>query len=399
MKSSDTDEVKETGEMDLKYASLEMRQMYIDYFPIQSMTLSFGRQTTVWGQLDIFSPVDFFLPIDFNPMGFSLVKADNRKPQTTARLSYFPMSNFEFSLYYSPIYEESQLFKTIDLSSDYTEFNGNRYYTEKVLPSGASQGSSAARLTWYSSFITGAITYYDGFNNVFPIFRSQYLGEREFNGYKRYVFRDVYGYFPKKALGIESNIPFGKINVKAEATISDDFYSLDSSKLNNEGIINAIRNLNDGYDSIPIYQTFFALGIDADFDRWFYNFYLMKIAYIKNPAMNDFWSIYESVYDEPEFEGLPLFPTLNIGRYLSEEKKGAYGVAFGYFTGSLGAFLYLSNQINESLSWGLSADYGFNFSDFALVSNNSENEDSSDGEYINYLFFEPKLTFGLGYKL
>ena len=45
------------------------------------------------------------------------------------------------------------------------------------------------------------------------------------------------------------------------------------------------------------------------------------------------------------------------------------------------------------------ADYGFNFSDFALVSNNSENEDSSDGEYINYLFFEPKLTFGLGYKL
>ena len=44
------------------------------------------------------------------------------------------------------------------------------------------------------------------------------------------------GIFPKKALGIESNIPFGKINIKADATISDDFYSLDSSKLNNEGL-------------------------------------------------------------------------------------------------------------------------------------------------------------------
>ena len=107
------DAVIETGEMDLKHTSLEMRQMYIDYYPIESMTLSFGRQTTVWGQLDIFSPVDFFLPIDFNPMGFSLVKADNRMPQTSARLSYFPTSNLEFALYYFPIYEESHYLRPL----------------------------------------------------------------------------------------------------------------------------------------------------------------------------------------------------------------------------------------------------------------------------------------------
>ena len=393
------DAVIETGEMDLKHTSLEMRQMYIDYYPIESMTLSFGRQTTVWGQLDIFSPVDFFLPIDFNPMGFSLVKADNRMPQTTARLSYFPTSNLEFALYYFPIYEESQLFKTIDLSSDYVEFDGDRYFTKKVLPSGSSQASAAARLIWYSSFITGAITYYDGFNNVFPIYRSKYIGEREPEGSKSYVFQEIYGYFPKRGLGVEANIPFGKMNIKAEATITDDFYGLDYSTKTNEGIVNAIRNFNDGYDTIPIYQSFCALGIDADFDRWFYNFYLMKIAYFKNPSMNKFWSVYEPVYGKPKFEDIPLFPTLNIGRYLSEEKKGAFGLAFGYFTGSLGAFVYLSNQINESLSWGLSADYGFNFSDFALISNNSEEGDSSGGESVNYLFFEPKLTFGLGYKI
>ena len=115
--------------------------------------------------------------------------------------------------------------------------------------------------------------------------------------------------------------------------------------------------------------------------------------------MSDFWNEYESIYGELEFVQIPFFPTINIGRYLSEEKKGAYGVALGYFTGSLGMFVYLSNQINESLSWGLSADAGFNFSDFALLSNNENNNESVDGEYKSYKFIEPKLTFGLGYKL
>ena len=96
---------------------------------------------------------------------------------------------------------------------------------------------------------------------------------------------------------------------------------------------------------------------------------------------------------------LPVFPTLNVGRYLSDEKKGAYGFALGYFTGGLGLFVYLSNEINESLTWGMSADAGFNFSDFALLSSNQSDDDSENNEYKNYKFIEPKVTIGLGYKL
>ena len=113
--SNSTDQVIESGDVELPYQSLAFRQAYVDIYPIKGVTIAAGKQTIVWGQLDIFSPVDFLLPIDINPMGFSLVKADNRMPQTTVKVSYYPLSNVEFSGYLFPTYEESPLFKNIDM--------------------------------------------------------------------------------------------------------------------------------------------------------------------------------------------------------------------------------------------------------------------------------------------
>ena len=277
---SNTDEIKSLGEMDLKYSSFSFRQAYFDFYPIKNLTISAGRQTNVWGQLDIFSPVDFLLPIDINPMGFSLVKADNRMPQTTFKVLYYPLSNVELSGYFFPTYEESDLFKTIQLGEFYTEYNGEKYYTTKVLPSGNKQSSSAARLSWYSSFMTAAFTYYQGFNNVFPVFRQKYLGSE---GIRSFSFQNEYGYYPKTGYGVEVSIPMGKMSLKAEAAVSDDFYYLDYFQLTTQPIIDAINKYNNGYDTIPVYQAFYAVGIDADFDHWFYNLYLMNISYFQKP--------------------------------------------------------------------------------------------------------------------
>lgn len=387
--SNSTDQVIESGDVELPYQSLAFRQAYVDVYPIKGVTISAGKQTIVWGQLDIFSPVDFLLPLDINPMGFSLVKADNRMPQTTVKVSYYPLSNVEFSGYFFPTYEESALFKNIDMGDNYTEYDGVKYYTQKILPSGDQQSSSAARATWYASFMTAAVTYYNGYNNVFPVFREKYLG---FNN--DHQFQSEYGYYPKKGYGAEFSIPLGKMSIKCEVAVSDDFVTI--SHADNQQVIDALVSYNNGYNSIPVYQAFYAVGIDADFDHWFYNLYLMSIIYFKNPAMNDFWGVYESLNGAYEFSSIPVFPTLNVGRYLSEEKKGAYGIALGYFTGGLGMFLYLSNQFNESLAWGLSADFGFNFSDFSMLMNNSND---GTGVSTNYKFFEPKVTTGLGYSL
>ena len=232
---------------------------------------------------------------------------------------------------------------------------------------------------------------------AFPIYKKKYLGATNNGLETTYSFQNEYGYYPKRALGFEANIPLKKINFKFEGMVSDDFYALPLTDRNKPAIINAIESLNQGYDSIPIYQSIVAMGIDANFDEWFYNFYLMKIHYMKNPSVASFWSVFESENGPVKFKNIPPFPTLNIGRYFSNEKRGVYGLVLGYFTGALGAFLYVTNQLNESLSWSLSSDLGLDLTTVELLSENSD--DDSPGQDTNYLFVEPTFTFGLGYKL
>ena len=232
-----------------------------------------------------------------------------------------------------------------------------------------------------------------------PIWKDKYIGYESYNNYrgdtvKSFRFQNYVGYFPKKAIGGELSIPIGQLNIKVDATVSDAFHML--GDINNEQIINAIVKYNDGFNSIPVYEYFAAVGIDADFSTWFYNFYLMSLGHFKNPSMSSFWDVYERYESEPDLMSAPVFPTLNIGRYFNTDKKGAYGVALGWLTGSLGVFFYMSNQITESFSWGASLDAGFNFSDLSMLNQNS---DDNDGSYVQYKFVEPKLTVGLGYKL
>ena len=282
---SNNDQKNSSGITLLKNSSLTLRQAYFDFYPVENVTLSAGRQTNVWGQLDIFSPVDFLLPIDVNPTGFSLIKADNRMPQATIKLLYYPVSNIELSGYFFPQYEESDLFKTIDFEDSYRLFNEEKYYTKKILPSGNKQSSSAARVTWYLESMTAALTYYEGFNNVFPVFRQKYIGQDNFGDYR---FQNEYGYYKKRGYGAEVSFPMGDMTLKAEAAVADDYAFITPSELEVPSMIDAINKYNNGYDTIPIYQAFFAVGIDADFDHWFYNFYLMNITYFKNPSMDGF---------------------------------------------------------------------------------------------------------------
>ena len=88
----------------------------LEFYPI-NLTVSYGRQLIVWGQLEIFSPVDFLLPIDFNPSGLSLSKADNRMPQTTVCI-VLPFDNLELTGYYFPNFEESDLYSSYDFLID-----------------------------------------------------------------------------------------------------------------------------------------------------------------------------------------------------------------------------------------------------------------------------------------
>ena len=243
---SNNDQKNSSGITLLKNSSLTLRQAYFDFYPVENVTLSAGRQTNVCGQLDIFSPVDFLVPIDVNPTGFSLIKADNRMPQATIKLLYYPVSNIELSGYFFRNNEESDLFKTIDFEDSYRLFNEENITIKKILPSGNKQRLPAARVTWYSESMTAALTYYEGFNNVFPVFRQKYIGQDNFGDYR---FQNEYGYYKKRGYGAEVSFPMGDMTLKAEAAVADDYAFITPSELEVPSMIDAINKYNNGYDT------------------------------------------------------------------------------------------------------------------------------------------------------
>ena len=82
--------------------------------------------------------------------------------------------------------------------------------------------------------------------------------------------------------------------------------------------------------------------------------------------------------------------------YFNEEKKGAYGIALGFLTGSLGAVGYVGNQISESWSWNLSLEVLGAFNDFGTMLRNLKGDGQS---YIEPRYVEPKVAFGLNYTI
>jgi hypothetical protein len=388
------------------------RQAYLEYTPFGGLTLSAGNQVVVWGQLSVFSPVDFLLPLDINPSGFSLVKADNRMSQLTVKASVYPLSNVELTGYFFPLFQENVFSRAIDYSNQYNMIDDKKYfYTEYPLKGAAAQ-SYALRGTYYGSSVTMAFTYYSGHHNIIQRTRKKYVTSIDNIPY----FSTEYGNYPRKGYGAEVSVPIGNLSLTVEAALSEDFYPLTFSRLPNRyymdwgnpdgiddetaefnrEIIDYINTHNNGYADMPMYQLVYAIGIDADFDTWFYNAYVVGLSFMRNPQMKAFWDLYERKRPV-DFINIPVLPTVNIGRYLGNQKKGAYGVALGWFTGSMGLFGYVFNHITESLRWGASIDIGFNISDKAMVAINSDEGHSSINK--EYAFFEPKVTFGLGYQL
>jgi hypothetical protein len=394
---------------------IQVRQAYIEYFPMDSVVLSAGKQTTVWGQLDIVSPVDLFLPLDFNSTGFTLVKLDNRMPQTTVRAAYYPANNIEVSGYYFPAFEESGLFKDV-----VDEMYSDDYFKEKYRKTNdptetpivlspqketPKTGGYAGRMVLYDANFTAGLTYYHGANNLYPVQTKRFVE----NGYvetgsffdelpeleEKPVYETRYGYYPKTGVGFEFALPIGQWTLKFDGTISDELYNFNAPTTNEDAKI--FNDHNNGNTNIFIYRAMYVVGIDADFDTWFYNFYVTGIKDFKNPQYNTFLNAIGKQPDLVSFFGLP---TLNIGRYWNRDKKGGYGLSFGFLGSSWGIVSYMSNEISESFSWVCSAGFVLGFGDImTVISGNKEDKDDDD-TYNDYKFVsDPTINFGLSYKL
>ncbi|MBL6722545.1 MAG: hypothetical protein ISQ13_00895 [Candidatus Margulisbacteria bacterium] len=323
--------------------ALYLNQAYLVASPLKQVSLSLGKQAHVWGQLDMASPIDMFLPIDINPMVIPGLKATNRRPQTTAKLTLYPTPKVEISGYYFPTFEESKWIPSVDLSNAFTTIGADHTLVKKRLPSKHKQSSAALRAIWYAPSFTTAVTYYNGFNTLSPIMKRQYINPQLGN----HDALAEYGYYQKQGLGVELHVPMQPVGVKAEMSISDAYVSIQND---HPQIIQALKTHNNGWTAIPAYVVVSAIGIDASTPTWFTNAYVFNVTHIKRSSTASFWHIYNQHANEGDaIDNVPVFPVLNIGRHFGLEKKATVGVATGVFSGVFGTSLYGAYSVNDSL--------------------------------------------------
>ena len=141
-----------------------LRDAYLQMHLGESVVLKAGKQTIVWGQLDIFSPVDFFLPIDLStPLSYS--KVDLRLPVTALKLSWFPTSRMELQGYYFPtLTYDPTLKNALGKSRPMKVISAEgRESTEKVeFKKPTKEEHYAARALYYGDWATVGFTYFKG---------------------------------------------------------------------------------------------------------------------------------------------------------------------------------------------------------------------------------------------
>ena len=140
-----------------------------------------------------------------------------------------------------------------------------------------------------------------------------------------------------------------------------------------------------------------ALGIDGDFDTWFMNLYIYQLSLM---AIDDSPYITEaSDADRVSKEQQFVFPSINIGQYLNKDKESLWGLALGFYSGSMGGIVYYSNKLTESISLGVSIEALLDASDISAMMSASNRNNQEENSYKNYLFSEPKYRIGLVYRL
>lgn len=344
------------------YDEVSIRDGYLEFFPIPKITISAGKQIIVWGQQFVVSPVDLFLPLDVNPVGYSLSKADNRQPLTAVRLTVYPAKNVALIGYYFPEFEPGGLFRYMnDALQDY----------DAVIPSGPSSASYAYRAIWYGDLMTAALTYHNGYNAI-PRRKESITNDSK-----------EYGYYKRQAVGAELSVPMNGVYFRSEVSVMQDDIFIQTSGLSSTQRW-ALIHYNSNSNAVPAVLSVVSIGLDGDFDSWFMNAYLMKAQYLIQLSNHKFWEAFGAYNKYPNS---PIIPSITLGRYLSEEKSGAYGMSLGYFSGSLGASVFYIQKMTPAFSWHASFDYSASIADILVH--------QANGLGLSYLMSEPSLGIGL----
>ncbi len=398
------------------------REANVKLSPSDLFQLSLGYHTVVWGQVSGFSPIDYIMPRRSATGSISLSKSNGRLPQASAILSIFPHPQIEIQGYYFPyltIDDATRRFFTTVNSATQKEGANNRLVEDLAdfqFPNEKDAAQYAGRLLFYFDWMTLGFTYYESWSFFDPKEnkRIKVIPISSSTSYYRII--DEPTLARVQNYSFEMSIPLGSWNVAFDGlrrirsnSISINDIDEENKRLLGETIFShpatpirqalvdfVLARKDKGSLDYDFLETILALELALDTPTWRLGFGLVNIMVEDVDEDATQLQKLEKELDEADGkttsdEGLAIAPFLNIGRYLSEDKKDIVGFSAGLF-GSIGfgAIIYWASEFFEALEVSLSLEV------LQLFSTDEVIDAFEDTEPKNLIF--PALRITASYK-
>ena len=375
-----TSDMEKEKKLDYDKDNFRAEEAYLSQEIFDGLTLSYGIQQIVWGQLEPYSPTNLVFPFNLSTTDVEFTKVKGTLPQEAGVATFFPVDSISLSLYYFP-----QL--TYDKVVEKRMENKNIPFH---LPSGSDKAQEGARLMFYPSWGTVGFSYYDGFNTSLP-----HNNDRILESGGTISRNESYSFAPQEMFGFEVAIPVGSWVHKFEYSI---IKSIDSINFNYFGpvnnienehereLYNIIMNENDGSLNVNRDQHVAALGTTADLDKWYFNlmlFYIEEKLDERGQRLVDLKDMAYSEDNDDSYDG-PIFPGAVISRYLDGDKTSEVALAAGIIGNGAGLAIFYK-KTTDSFVFGAGLQRIEYFSDDAVI------EDGGDEDYEK----KDDITLGL----
>ena len=356
----------------------------------ESLQVLVGWHTVIWGQLDFISPIDIILPLQIGASaGLGLTKSDNRKPQKSLILYYFPVPYIEIQAYLFPeLALDSTLLTLIKAKYQADELIDSKDVYAIELPEGRDKYRYAARVLFYLDQFTIGLTYYKAYY-PYTVDENTVLSEQNRNDAEQTKFYHV-EIRPElqswENFGIELAYPIDEWVWKLEFL----YTNLQDNLSENIGFYNAqvaeIFEKDTSFDLQTTYYNFIleqkngelsiseelyigGFGADAQYGPWLFNLGVL-FAYLRRSDIDQRALELNREVNEEELgyadQDFVLAPVINIAHYLDQDKTETVGIAFGFLPVGAGIVLYTTREYFESLQLALSLEY-FAFNDNDLI--------------------------------
>ena len=419
------------------------REANVKLSPHDSVQLSLGYHTIVWGQVNVFSPVDILLPLRFASGSVGLSKANSRLPQKSAILTIFPIPQIEIQGYYFPdITLDSSLVKYFEgnvveleqtTAAEQTTLQNNVNFGFEY-PEKDDAPQYATRILFYLDWATIGLVYFDGWDQIIlddnaTIKQVTYTDDMNTPDDARDdINLDVYRISEEPRMsrthnyGIETNFDLDGWTlaidivqrelpetidlellihndiITGETNLDDPGITIGPSSINannaRETLINFALTEKNGSLAYKQEQTLWAVELSSDSEDWFlaYGIFGVETRDTENKDLADL----DRARDEIESldsanDELSVAPFVNVSRYLSDNKTDAVGFAFGYLGFGFGLTCYWVQEYYESLQVGVSLEY------FGLMSSQEASDAFEGYELENDAFAALRLL--VSYKL